>query len=252
MPVFLVIKKRSIVILLFLLVFFGAYAGILWRGSALTVFQHQETAGENPTVVVIDPGHGGADGGAVAADGTTEAQINLAVALKLREILRLGGVEVLMTREEDVSVHSPEATTLRDQKVSDIHNRARLVSDTPNALLISIHQNSLPQVKSVHGAQVFYNTAPGSETLAQTVQEGLNTYVNTHRAKETKKIDASIYLMGHIDSPGILVECGFLSNEAETAQLRQEDYQTKLAVLIAGGYLRYQSAPPETPGAPIQ
>jgi N-acetylmuramoyl-L-alanine amidase len=246
MPVFLVIQKRSIVIFLFLLVFFGAYAAILWSGSALTVFNQQAEAGESP-VVVIDPGHGGADGGAVAADGTTEAQINLSVSLKLREVLRLAGIDVLMTREEDISVHSPEAATLREQKISDIHNRAALVSDTPNALLISIHQNSLPQVKSVHGAQVFYNTAEGSESLARALQEDLNTYVNTHRAKEVKKIDTSIYLMNHIDAPGILVECGFLSNEAETAQLRQEDYQLKLAVLIAGGYLRCQTTEPTAP-----
>lgn len=239
---FLVIRKRSISVFLFLLVFFGAYGLVLWQGSARTVFQHQEEAGEGPAVVVIDPGHGGADGGAVAADGTTESQINLAVALRLREILYLAGVDAVMTREEDISVHSPEAATLHDQKISDIHNRAKLVNDTPNALLISIHQNSLPQVKSVHGAQVFYNTGEGGEVLAQTVQEGLNTYVNTHRAKETKKIDTSIYLMSHIDCPGILVECGFLSNEGETALLRQEGYQTRLAVLIAGGYLRYQSA----------
>lgn len=239
---FFVIQKRSIVILLFLLVFFGAYAAILWSGPALTVFQHQTETEERSVVVVIDPGHGGADGGAVAADGTTESEINLAVALKLREILYLSGAEVLMTREEDISVHSPDAATLREQKISDIHNRAELVSATPGALLISIHQNSLPQVKSVHGAQVFFNTAEGSEALAQSVQEGLNTYVNTHRAKETKKIDTSIYLMNHIDRPGILVECGFLSNEAETASLRQADYQMELAVLIAGGYLRYQSA----------
>jgi N-acetylmuramoyl-L-alanine amidase len=247
MPVFLVIQKRSIVIFLFLLVFFGAYAAILWSGSALTVFNHQAEAGESPVVVVIDPGHGGADGGAVAADGTTEAQINLSVSLKLREVLRLAGIDVVMTREEDISVHSPEATTLREQKISDIHNRAALVSDTPNALLISIHQNSLPQVKSVHGAQVFYNTAEGSEPLARALQEDLNTYINTHRAKEIKKIDTSIYLMNHIDAPGILVECGFLSNEAETAQLRQEDYQLKLALLIAGGCLRCQTAEPPAP-----
>ena len=164
----------------------------------------------------------------------------------------MAGVDVVMTREEDISVHSPEATTLREQKISDIHNRAALVSDTPNALLISIHQNSLPQVKSVHGAQVFYNTAEGSEPLARALQEDLNTYINTHRAKEIKKIDTSIYLMNHIDAPGILVECGFLSNSAEaeklcTPELRQEDYQLKLALLIAGGCLRCQTAEPPAP-----
>lgn len=239
---FLVIQKRTIAVAVFLLVFFGAYAAVLWSGAnTAPAFQEQPAAREVTPVVVIDPGHGGADGGAVAADGTTESQINLAVALKLREILYLTGVDTAMTREEDISIHSDTAQTLREQKISDIHNRAEIVERVPGALLISIHQNSLPQVRSVHGAQVFYNTAQGSDLLARSIQEVLNSSINTERPKQEKRIDPSIYLMSHVACTGVLVECGFLSNDSETALLRQEDYQMKLAVLIAGGYLRYQS-----------
>ena len=105
----------------------------------------------------------------MAEDGTTEATINLAVAKKLEAIFALFGQETIMVREEDVSIHSQGVEGLRNQKVSDIHNRVGLVNATENALLISVHQNSLPQVPSVHGAQVFYNGAEGAADLAAAV-----------------------------------------------------------------------------------
>ena len=197
--------------------------------------------GSRVQTVVIDPGHGGQDGGAVAADGTAESEINLAVSLRLEGLLRFAGVPTEMTRREDVMVCDPGLSTMRQRKVSDIHNRVELVNGIPGAVLLSIHQNSLPSSPVTHGAQAFRNREPEAEALAQTMQDTLNTVVNTHRAKEPKQIPDSIYLMNHVDAPAVLVECGFLSNREEAARLQQEDYQKTLATVIAAGYLRWMA-----------
>ena len=197
--------------------------------------------GSRVQTVVIDPGHGGQDGGAVAADGTAESEINLAVSLRLEGLLRFAGVPTEMTRREDVMVCDPGLATMRQRKVSDLHNRASFVNDVPNAVLLSIHQNSLPSSPVTHGAQTFWNRQEGAEALARTLQTGLNPAVNTHRAKEPKQIPDSIYLMNHVDAPAVLVECGFLSNREEAARLQQEDYQKTLAAVIAAGYLRWMA-----------
>ena len=239
MAVILVFRKRTL-LFAWALACIGCFAAILLTGS------HRQTVpvsgagqGNAPRMVVIDPGHGGQDGGAVAADGTAESEINLAVSLRLEGLLRFAGVPTEMTRREDVMVCDPGLATMRQRKVSDIHNRVELVNGIPGAVLLSIHQNSLPSSPVTHGAQAFRNREPEAETLAQTMQDTLNTVVNTHRAKKPKQISESIYLMNHVTVPAVLVECGFLSNEEETARLRQGEYQTKLAVAIAAGYLQW-------------
>lgn len=189
------------------------------------------------TIWIIDAGHGGEDGGAVAADGTKESDINLAIARRLARLLTLLGEEACMTRTEDISIHDEDASTLRQKKRSDLENRTAIVNGTPNAVLVSIHQNSLPSSVRTHGAQVFYGTHEESAALAHSVQEMLNRSVNAGNEKSEKKIDPTIYLMNHAAAPAILVECGFLSNAAETALLKEENYQQTLAVVIAAGIL---------------
>lgn len=191
------------------------------------------------TVWIIDAGHGGEDGGAVAADGTKESDINLAIAQRLARLLTLLGEEACMTRTEDISIHDEDASSLRQKKRSDLENRTAIVNGTPNAVLVSIHQNSLPSSVRTHGAQVFYGTHQEQESaaLAHSVQELLNRSVNAGNEKSEKKIDPTIYLMNHAAAPAILVECGFLSNAAETALLKEEIYQQTLAAVIAAGIL---------------
>lgn len=188
-------------------------------------------------VVVIDAGHGGEDGGAVAADGTVESEINLAIAHDLNALLRFLGCETKMTRTEDAALYSDGAQTLREKKTSDLKNRVRLVNETPNAVLLSIHQNSLPSSSRVHGAQAFFATAEGSEELAESIQAALNAAVNAGNEKSKKRMGEGVYLMKHASCPAVLIECGFLSNAEETLALREESYQRKLAVTIAAGYL---------------
>ena len=241
MAVILVFRKRRLLSAL-ALACIGCFAAILLTGSRWQIVPASGTGqGSALRVVVIDPGHGGQDGGAVAADGTAESEINLAVSLRLEQLLRFAGVRTELTRREDVMVCDPGLETMRQRKVSDLHNRASFVNGIPNAVLLSIHQNSLPSSPVTHGAQTFWNRQEGAEALARTLQAGLNPVVNTHRAKEPKQIPDSIYLMNHVDAPAVLVECGFLSNREEAARLQQEDYQKTLAAVIAAGYLRWMA-----------
>ena len=212
---------------------------LLWAGLSIYPVQTFGVENGEARVVIIDPGHGGEDGGAVADDGTEESGINLAVSLRLEGIFRFLGVPTEMTRREDVMVCDSGLATLRQRKVSDIHNRAALVNQTPGAVLLSIHQNSLPSSPVTHGAQVFWNRQEGAEALAGQMQELLNEKINTHRPKEAKRISDGIYLMNHVNVPALLVECGFLSNGEEAVNLLREDYQTMLAALIAAGYMRW-------------
>ena len=149
--------------------------------------------------------------------------------------MRFLGAETLMTRTDDVSIHSEGADTLRQKKASDLRNRVALVNATPGAVLVSIHQNSLPSVPSVRGAQTFYGAEASSGALALSVQDALNQSVNIGNEKHEKKIDSSIYLMKNVTCPAILVECGFLSNAAETQLLQDSEHQKLIATAIVAG-----------------
>ena len=180
----------------------------------------------------------GEDGGAVSADGSRESDVNLAIAQKLEGLLALLGEETRMTRTEDVSLHTEGSATLREKKRSDLKNRVSLVNNTQGAILVSIHQNSLPSSKRTHGAQVFYGKEEGSAALASAVQRALNETVNPENEKTEKAIDPTIYLMKHVAAPAILIECGFMSNEGEAALLKSADYQKRLSVVIGLGLLQ--------------
>lgn len=189
--------------------------------------------------IILDAGHGGADGGAVAADGTAESGINLAVTLRLRDVFALMGRETVMTRRDEESLADADSETLRQQKVSDTKNRVALINSVANGRLISIHQNTLAGHPEVHGAQVFFGKVEGSSERAVAVQQTLNETVNAGNEKTAKPIESDVYIMSHAQCPAILVECGFLSNEAEAGRLMTEEYQTVLALSIAGGYLQH-------------
>lgn len=193
------------------------------------------------TVIVLDAGHGGEDGGAVSPDGVPESGINLQIVRKAEGLLVFLGRSVRLTRTGEEAIYSPEAQTLREKKVSDLKNRVALINQQSGAVLISIHQNSMPDHPSVHGAQVFYNAvSPGGE-LGMTVQGALNGAVNAGNEKNARAIDSTIYLMKNVRCPAILIECGFLSNPAETRLLLTDEYQVKLAACIAAGLLQYHT-----------
>ena len=130
---FLTFKKWTALYLLTLLLLFAGFAAILWQGSAVNASKNLVL--EQGPVLVIDPGHGGMDGGAMAADGTVEAQINLAVSLRVEELARFIGVETEMTRREDVSLHDASADTVRAKKASDLKNRTALANAVPGGVV---------------------------------------------------------------------------------------------------------------------
>lgn len=197
------------------------------------------------TVVVIDPGHGGEDGGAVAPDGTEEADINLAVAQRLDLLLRFLGQETVLLRDSDISLHDPSAATIREKKVSDIHNRVDTINSLEHPVLISVHQNFFPSSK-YRGAQVFYGGNPLSQPWAEQTRKNLQSCLDPDNKREAKSIDRGIYLMNHISCPALLIECGFLSNPEERWLLKDSNYQTSLAVVIAGSYLQRTQEEGET------
>lgn len=229
-------KKAFYAIFALLLVLTAATVSMLLPPEAV---ETSVSAPTGKTVWVIDAGHG-EDGGAVAADGSKESDMNLAIAQRLDALLVFLGEETRMTRTEDISIHDASASTLREKKRSDLENRVGLVNSTQGAILVSIHQNSLPSSKQTHGAQVFYGKKEGSAEVANAVQLALNQTVNAGNEKTEKAIDASIFLMKNVTAPAILIECGFLSNENETALLKSGEYQQRLAVVIASGLLQQQ------------
>lgn len=192
-------------------------------------------------IIVLDAGHGGEDGGAVSPEGVAESGLNLAIVYRLRDVFLFLGRETLLTRSTEEAIYAPEAQTLREKKRSDLENRVALVNAQPQPVLISIHQNSLPAHPSVRGAQVFCNAVEPAASLSQAVQAALNRSVNPDNEKVAKAIDSSIYLMKNVHCPAILVECGFLSNAADTQLLMTQQHQLKLALSIAAGFLQYDT-----------
>lgn len=200
-------------------------------GSAVTAMVAQP---ELPVTIVIDPGHGGEDGGTVSPMGTYESQINLEIALKLDSLLHFLGVKTQMIRRADVSVET-EGATIAQRKVSDIKHRVKMVEEVPNPVLVSIHENHFTEAK-YRGAQVFY--AKGSEALAEALQAAIACNVDPDNHRQCKPAQ-SIYLMEHVTCPAVLVECGFLSNPQEEQLLKQAEYQKKLAAAIGCTLLNY-------------
>ena len=145
---------------------------------------------------------------------------------------------LLLTRTGEEALCDDPAATLRQQKVSDTKKRVEIINSCADAWLISIHQNSLPGHPGVSGAQVFHNGQDGAEALALCIQNDLNMAVNT-REKAAKRIDDSIYIMKHADCPAVLVECGFLSNPQEAENLKDEEYQNKIAFSIFAAINEY-------------
>ncbi len=185
--------------------------------------------------LVLDPGHGGADGGAVSVTGTYESKINLAIALRCRALAELYGIDTVMTRESETLDYPESASTIHAKKVWDTKARVELVNATPNAVLISIHQNKYTTA-SPHGSQALYAKTQGSRELAQAIQSNLSQ-VTGESKRTAARIGESIYLMNHIDCPAVLVECGFVSNVPEAKMLEEPAYQLKLAAVIVGTYL---------------
>ena len=228
--------KRGLCLAAALLAVWGLLTFALGRLDGLIAPAVRPVSVTRAAPLILDAGHGGEDGGAVSVTGVPESRVNLEIVQKLRDTLALYGVDPVVLREEDVSLHDPEASTLREKKRSDLKNRVRAVEAVEGGTLLSIHQNSYPG-SQYRGAQVFYAPTGGSRELAELLQTALREELQPDNDRQAKPIPESVYLMNHVSCPAVLVECGFLTNPEEEALLRDGGYQRKLALVLASAWL---------------
>ena len=228
--------KKTISVLSFYTIIISIFLTAVYWGSAATSVIAQQIPLERQNTVIIDAGHGGEDGGAISCTGKAESAYNLEIALRLRDLMHLMGIHTKMVRTTDQSVYT-QGKTIASRKISDLKNRVELVNNTENALLLSIHQNIFSESK-YHGAQVFYDCGGKGMGLAKNLQEAFCDTVNIGSNRKCKRGE-KVYLLEHIENPGVLIECGFLSNPEEEAALRDQTYQQKLICVIAATVCNY-------------
>lgn len=222
--------RRGLQIVMAILMIAAIYCTFRFRvlPSSITIREKQK-------VIVIDPGHGGEDPGKVGINDSLEKEINLAISLKLRELLEEEGYKVVLTREDDAGLYGAGD---KNKKSADMKKRCQIIEDAKADIVVSIHQNSFGQ-ESVHGAQVFYyEYSAEGEVLAKKIQESLRENVDTENNRNTKA-DSSYYMLVHTPCPTVIVECGFLSNHEEAQLLESEEYQEKIAAAVCEGIKSY-------------
>lgn len=209
---------------------------------AVGAIRGEKTADATPEqsgkTVIIDAGHGGFDGGAVV-NGVMEKDINLIIANRLSDMLRAAGFRVITTRTDDTSTESDPSATVSARKRSDLANRLAVAKQNPDAILVSIHLNKFSSA-SAKGAQMF--CAPkteGSESLAEAIRANVVSLLQKDNTRSVKKGTRDTYLLYYSPIPAVIVECGFMSNPAELAQLRDDHYQTQMAFAVFCGILQY-------------
>lgn len=230
-------KKLTVICALFLCLCLVAYSMILDYSPALTASFKENSL---PTII-LDAGHGGFDGGAVAEDGTVEKDINLIISLQLGDMLRSAGYNVILTRQTDTSTDSKEEGSTASRKKSDLKNRLELMKKHPDAIFVSIHLNKFT-TSAARGSQVFYSgNHPDSKRLSDHIQTLIVSLLQPENTRVNKLATSSTYLLYNATVPAVLVECGFLSNKAELQLLKDGLYQQKMAFSIFCGINRYFS-----------
>lgn len=200
--------------------------------------------------VVVDAGHGGEDGGAVGINGALEKDINLAIALELEKNLKQNNFDVVMVRDTDSAVGDQSLATVSERKRSDTKKRLRIVEETGECILISIHQNHFSESK-YSGTQVFYSgNREESGVLAEAVRQNIVSSLQPENKRENKQAEKNIYLLYNCHVPAILVECGFLSNPQEAEKLQTPSYQKEMAAAIYNGLIDYLQATQDAGSAP--
>lgn len=178
------------------------------------------------------------DEGAESSSGTTEAETNLKISLKLQNLLEQSGCTVILTRSDENAIYDLDKNTLKEKKISDIRNRVKIGNESTADIFVSIHLNKIPQ-QQYWGWQCFYNSGnKNSNELAKKIQTNLNNSIQKDNKRVAMKLD-TVYIMKHVEIPISIVECGFLSNPDEEKQLLQDEYQDRLAFGIYNGILDY-------------
>lgn len=228
------------------LVLFAVITSVTMVSIKTNNIQNQEVVKETTAtpatgkIVVLDAGHGGEDGGATGSNGTTEAELNLQITLKVQKLLEQNGTTVILTRSNENAIYDLDAKTLKQKKVSDIKNRVKIGNSSSADIFVSIHLNKIPQ-QQYYGWQCFYKDKnEQSEKLAKSIQNSLNEAIQKENNRLAMKIN-NIYIVKNVEIPISIVECGFLSNPQEEQELQQEEYQNRIAWGIYTGICEYFS-----------
>ena len=223
-------KKFIIIIAVCLVAGFGYVKKAIAPASANPVMQK---------TVIIDPGHGGFDGGAGAADGTLEKDINLLISKKVRDLLYSSGFNVVMTRTEDTGTEDDSSASLSSRKRSDLKNRLNLMQNDGDTIYVSIHLNKFT-TSAASGMQVFYTpNFSEAKLLGECIQKTVITYLQPDNHRTIKMGNDSAFLLKNAKVPAVIVECGFLSNASDLKKLKDQTYQSSLAFLISAGIMEY-------------
>lgn len=193
---------------------------------------------EGERCLIIDPGHGGADGGAVAANGTMECDLNLDIALRLEALAAFWGEKTELTRSSADISYPADARTIAAKKRADQHTRIEQINGCPGGVLLSIHQNQYPAPQP-SGPQVFYSSVSGGEEFAAILQGNLTAHLAPNNRRMAAPVSESVYLMKKATKTAVLVECGFLSNPSELEQLESESYRLKLSAIFLASWLQF-------------
>lgn len=220
------LSSYTIICLLVLCGFIVAAAG----GSRVVTVFSEPSGLISGRRIIIDPGHGWPDGGASSCTGILESNINLEISLRLEDLFHLLGYHTVMIRTTDCSVYT-SGETIAQRKISDLKERVRIINEADNAIFVSIHQNYFSDNR-YHGAQVFHTGEGESQTLAKQMQLNLVSMINPGSNRKCKRAEG-VYLMNHVNKPGVLVECGFISNPEEEEKLRSPEYQKEICAVIA-------------------
>ncbi len=222
----IIVVKRGIVLLGIGLAIILLILSVSHASMPVASFNH-----ENARCIIIDPGHGIPDGGAVSKAGITESPINLQIALKLKEELTERGYNVILTREDE--------NGLDKKKRQDMNMRLDIMKTTSADMFVSIHINKFSQSK-YRGAEVLYSPNYIQSTLlAQLIMDNIKLIDPVNQSRSIKEADKSLFLMKNATLPAVIVECGFLSNPEEEKLLTDKSYQTRIAVAICDGIIEY-------------
>ncbi len=234
---FIVIAIFSIMIIFSIGYVFTSHLSSKKSDTPLPVFNK-----EDKIRIVIDPGHGGEDAGAIAPDGTLEKDLNLDIAKLLYIVFDLNGTSVELTRSEDTLLYDKygDLTDYTGQKkVYDLKNRLKLAEENPNSIYVGIHMNKFSEAQ-YSGLQVYYSpTNPSSYPLAFDIKNTVHQHLQPQNNRPLKRADSTIYILHRAKIPSVLVECGFLSNEGELELLKSEDYQRALAINLFASLVKY-------------
>lgn len=220
--------SKNFLILLMLIIISGTIANFKY----ISVKAYEKEKQTKNKTILIDPGHGGIDGGAVSKSGTVEKDINLKIALKLKKSLEEKGFNVIMTRECDKGLYSDQGK-IRDKKNEDLNNRCKMKGETNCDAFVSVHLNMFEQ-SQYYGAQVWYSKEGESSQLAHIIQQNLSKDLkNNNQRKEKSAKGAYKILRCFDDIPSVLIECGFLSNPTEEQKLKIDSYQEEISNSIS-------------------